>query len=172
MFLKYLGDLCVTFKFSSYRWNCTRDVTEPAIKTQMNKHQPCERKVFYSSCKKFSGCSDNKIHGPHDSASRYFKFYLILAVEERHQTDIWGACRQGLGVYTFPPCPTYRPNLALGRPTLEIHVLFSQFTRILAFPDPAEYGLIYQREKKTHPKTQNRKKDGSFSDVYTFSCEN
>jgi len=63
--------------------------------------------------------------------------------------DIRGACRQQPGVYAFPSCPTYNPNLALERPTLEKHVLFSQLTQILAFPDPAEYDLIYQiKEQK------------------------
>ena len=35
--LKYLSDFCVTFKFSPYRWNCTKDVTEPAIKKTTNE---------------------------------------------------------------------------------------------------------------------------------------
>lgn len=107
----------------------------------MNKPQPYKRQVF-STCKKFPGSSDNKIHRLHNSASRYLKLCLILAVEERHHTDIQRACRQRRGVYTFPPSHL-PPKSSSGGSTPEKHVLFSQLTQILAFPDPPEYDLFY-----------------------------
>lgn len=60
------------------------------------------KNFFTTSCKKFSGYSYNKIHRAYDSTSRYLKLCLILAVEERHHTDIWGAYRQHVLSYSVP----------------------------------------------------------------------
>lgn len=105
--------------------------------------------------KNFSGSSDNKIHRSHDSASRYLKLCLILAVEERHQIDIWGACRQRLGAYAFPPCPTCHPNLALGRPTLEKQLFMAHSNP--CFPWSCWIWSHLPEGKKKKKKTQKKR---------------
>lgn len=90
------------------------------------------------SCKKFYGYSYNKIHRAYDSTSRYLKLSLILAIEERHHTEVEGPAHS----VCFPTV-SHQPPIS----SVEKHVFFSQFTQILAFHDPVEYDSIYQEKK-------------------------
>lgn len=95
--------------------------------------------------------------------------YFIISLVNKHglKQQVFTKDLQLQICTLFHPVPLNHPKVALERPTLEKHVLFSQHTQSLAFSDLAEYDLIYQKKKK-----EKRKKDGSFSDVYTFPCEN
>lgn len=101
-----------------------------------------------SPCKKSSGSSDNKIHRSHGGTSRYLKFCLNLAVEESTK---W---RDLQAVTRCLRCPalSYLPPKSSSEETNSREYVLFHSSLNSAFPDPAEYDLIYQGERKKEQK--------------------